>query len=91
LYRDLLPRLNSGEVELLDHPRLVHQLVNLERRTARGGRDSIDHPVHAHDDCANAVAGAIAAAFGRSGYGMLSDEVLGVGPADWNIHPILRG
>jgi hypothetical protein len=29
----------------------------LERRTARGGRDSIDHPPGAHDDLANAVAG----------------------------------
>jgi hypothetical protein len=31
----------------------------LERRTARGGRDSIDHGPGAHDDIANAVAGAI--------------------------------
>jgi hypothetical protein len=29
----------------------------LERRTARGGRDSIDHPPGQHDDLANAVAG----------------------------------
>jgi hypothetical protein len=59
LYRDLLPMLNSGRVELLDHPRLIHQLVSLERRTSRGGRDTIDHPPNAHDDVANAVAGAI--------------------------------
>ena len=38
LYRDMLPLLNSGKVELLDHPRLVSQLCGLERRTARGGR-----------------------------------------------------
>jgi hypothetical protein len=62
LYRDLLPLLNSGRVELLDHKRLVAQLCGLERRTARGGRDSIDHPPGAHDDIANAVAGAIAVA-----------------------------
>jgi hypothetical protein len=37
LYRDMLPLLNSGKVELLDHPRLVSQLCGLERRTARGG------------------------------------------------------
>jgi hypothetical protein len=36
---------------------LVDQLVNLERRTGRGGRDIIDHPPHGHDDIANAVAG----------------------------------
>jgi hypothetical protein len=59
LYRDLLPILNSGRAELLDVPRLVSQLCGLERRTARGGRDSIDHPPGGHDDVANAVAGAI--------------------------------
>jgi len=59
LYRDLLPMLNSGRVELLDHPRLIAQLCQLERRTARGGRDSVDHPPGAHDDIANVVAGAV--------------------------------
>jgi len=59
LYRDMLPMLNSGRVELLDLPRLTGQLCNLERRTARGGRDSIDHAPGAHDDLANSVAGAV--------------------------------
>lgn len=59
IYRDVLPMLNSGQVELLDHQRLVAQLCALERRTARGGRDSIDHPPGAHDDVANSVAGAL--------------------------------
>lgn len=57
LYRDLLPKLASGEVDLIDNDRLVNQLCALERRTARGGRDSIDHAPGAHDDVANAVAG----------------------------------
>ena len=39
LYRDLLPLINSGAVDLLEHDRLVTQLTSLERRTARGGRD----------------------------------------------------
>jgi hypothetical protein len=51
---------NSSRVELLDHPRLVAQLCTLERRTARGGRDSIDHPPGGHDDIANVVAGVLA-------------------------------
>src|SRR5262249_19712611 len=34
--------------------------------TARGGRDSIDHAPGAHDDIANAVAGALVAALGPS-------------------------
>src|SRR6185437_1559610 len=63
LYRELLPLLNSGRAELLDHPRLAAQLAGLERRTARGGRDSIDHaPGGAHDDVANAAAGALVSA-----------------------------
>jgi len=33
LYLGLLPLLNSGRVELLDHQRLVAQLCGLERRT----------------------------------------------------------
>ena len=59
MYRDLLPILNSGQVELLDHKRMITQLSSLERRTARGGRDSIDHAPGAHDDVANAVAGVV--------------------------------
>src|SRR5215468_7553125 len=41
LYIDLLAAINSKRVALLDHPRLISQLVGLERRTARSGRDSI--------------------------------------------------
>jgi hypothetical protein len=59
IYRDMLPLLNSGQCRLLDNPRLVLQLCALERRTARGGKDSIDHGPGQHDDIANAVAGAI--------------------------------
>jgi hypothetical protein len=59
LYRNVLPLLNSGTIDLLDHPRLVAQLCALERRTARGGRDTIDHPPGVQDDVANAVAGAL--------------------------------
>ena len=61
LYAGLVPVINSTRVSLLDIPRLTTQLVTLERRTARGGRDSIDHPPGGHDDVANAVAGAVAA------------------------------
>ncbi len=49
--------INSRRIELLDDARLINQLCALERRTARGGRDSIDHPPGAHDDVVNAVAG----------------------------------
>lgn len=59
IYREILPLLNSAKVELLDVPRLGSQLCGLERRTGRGGRDSIDHGPGAHDDVANAAAGAL--------------------------------
>jgi hypothetical protein len=59
IYQSLLPAINSGKVSLLDNERLTAQLCQLERQTARGGRDSIDHPPGAHDDLANAAAGAL--------------------------------
>lgn len=65
LYQALLPTLNSGSVSLLDNVRLVDQIVGLERRVARGGRESIDHAPRAHDDLANAVAGVVALCVAR--------------------------
>jgi hypothetical protein len=59
LYHDFLPLANAKRVELLDHPRLAAQLIGLERRTARSGRDSIDHTPGGHDDVANAVCGVL--------------------------------
>jgi hypothetical protein len=58
VYKECLPLVNSKRVELLDHVRLRTQLLALERRTARGGRDSIDHGpgASAHDDVVNAAA-----------------------------------
>ncbi|WP_245624579.1 terminase large subunit domain-containing protein [Belnapia moabensis] len=58
IYRDVLPLLNSHQVELPDIPKLANQFCNLERKTGRG-RDSIDHPPGQHDDLANAVAGCL--------------------------------
>jgi hypothetical protein len=66
IYRELLPLINSKRVELLDEPRLIAQLLGLERRVARGGRDSIDHAPGGHDDVINAAAGALIAASGRA-------------------------
>lgn len=57
LYTELLPRLCSGEVELLDDDATVGQISNLERHTRSGGKDLITHPRNQHDDLANVVAG----------------------------------
>ena len=59
LYRDILPLINSGQIELLDVPLILAQLLALERRTARSGKDSIDHPPRSHDDIINSVAGVL--------------------------------
>jgi hypothetical protein len=57
IYRDCLAALNSGKIELLDNQRHVAQICSPERRTARGGRDNIDHPSgpNWHDDLANSA------------------------------------
>jgi hypothetical protein len=62
LYLAFLPLVNSGSVDLLDHPKMVAQFCGLERRVARSGRDSVDHAPGSHDDIANSVAGVAALA-----------------------------
>jgi hypothetical protein len=59
IYLEFLPALNAKRVQLLDLPRLFGQLVGLERKTTRGGRDSIAHAPGSHDDVANVVCGAL--------------------------------
>ncbi|WP_300271027.1 hypothetical protein [Halomonas sp.] len=57
LYQHCLGQINSGRLELPPDPVMLNQFATLERRTSRSGRDTIDHPVNAHDDRANVVAG----------------------------------
>jgi hypothetical protein len=59
IYQAFLPLLNSRRARLLDNQRLLKQFLSLERKTARGGRDSIDKSPGTHDDIANSVAGAL--------------------------------
>lgn len=77
LYTAFLPQLTSATCELLDHPRLRGQLLGLERRTTRNGRDVVDHAPRQHDDLANAVAGVMVAVGKasnlRAGFARLSD------------------
>jgi hypothetical protein len=84
LYVGLLPLLNSRRIELLDNQRLTNQLVGLERRTQRSGRDSIDHPPGAHDDIVNAVAGVASKLIAKASYNLdaladtMPDDPLGI-------------
>ena len=66
-YRALLPLVTSRVLSLLDAPRLVGQLGNLERRVTGMGREQITHPDRAHDDCAAALAGMAAQLARRHG------------------------
>jgi hypothetical protein len=62
LFLAFLPLLTGQAAVLLDQPRLIGQIANLERRTGKGGRDSVDHMRGQHDDLAVAVAGAMVSA-----------------------------
>ncbi len=95
LYRDLLPAINSRKVDLVEDARLIAQIVGLERRTARGGKDSIDHAPNVHDDLANSVAGVVAAlASSAHGYDSSMKWVGGSEPGQgrslWQ-HPYFNG
>ena len=59
IYLEFLPLLNSGRARLLDNQRLAAQITGLERHTSRSGGETVDHAPGAHDDLANAAAGAM--------------------------------
>jgi hypothetical protein len=57
IYLEAVAPFNQGRIELPPDRVLLSQLAQLERRTARSGKDSVDHPPAGHDDRANAVCG----------------------------------
>jgi len=59
IYSELIPKINSNKVELLDNATLYDQLLGLVRKPGKRGRDMIDHQRGKHDDVANAVSGAL--------------------------------
>ncbi len=59
-YLESLPVFSQGIVDLLDVPVLTTELMQLERRTSRSGKDSVDHPPQGRDDHANACCGVLA-------------------------------
>lgn len=59
LYLEAEPLFAQGAVQLLDNRTMLNEMRNLERRTHRSGRDTVDHPPGAHDDYANAACGAL--------------------------------
>jgi hypothetical protein len=69
LYLALEGRINTQQVELPEDEKLVKELLALERRRGRSGKDSVDHPPGrgSHDDRANAVAGVVYQCFENTG------------------------
>jgi hypothetical protein len=76
IYSDALPLFTTGRVRLLDNKRLVGQFASLERRATPLGRDIVDHPRGAADDCCNAAAGALVLASAGRGPLIISEAVL---------------
>jgi hypothetical protein len=67
IYLNSVGLFTAGRVKLPDNPRLVHQLIGLERHTARSsGHDTVDHPAGGHDDLANAACGCLVALAAKS-------------------------
>jgi len=67
----MLPKINSGSIELLEHEESLRQLRTLERRRG-SNRDRVDHPPNGSDDAANVVGGLLSMAARR-----------GRQPGDW--------
>jgi hypothetical protein len=59
VYLDALPLFTAGRARLPNNTRAEHQLISLERRTSRSGKDTVSHAPGAHDDVANAICGAL--------------------------------
>ena len=66
IYIEIVAPINANRIELLDNAVRKTQLLGLERRTARGGKDSVDHAPGGRDDVANSAAGALICALPHS-------------------------
>jgi hypothetical protein len=76
VFLELLPLINQGRIELLDDKVQTRQLIALERRKSKTGRDSLSHPPGGHDDRANALAIA-AVETARCGIGISNEIITG--------------
>ena len=84
-YLHALPLFTSGRIEIPDEPTLRAELLTLERRTGRSGKDAVDHPPHMHDDLANAVS-LCAAVVNREAHTVITADSFYVVPSDRDTH-----
>jgi hypothetical protein len=82
IYLEAVSPFNQGKVELPPDRRMLTQLAQLERRTSRSGKDSVDHPPGGKDDRANATCGAIWLATADKGLSPEQQAGLAKGLAD---------
>ncbi len=81
-YLELEAAFAQGAIQILDHPSLLRELKNLERRNRVGGKTVIDHPSGGHDDHANALALACARVASRGtpwSHAVIPDGIIRLG------------
>jgi hypothetical protein len=71
LYDRLEPKLNAGEIELLDITELQEQLLTLVMRSGK-----IDHQPGDHDDYANSAAGALWVVSGQANAAIIAEPIV---------------
>ena len=76
IYLEAEPLFATRAVRLIDDRVALTELRQLERRTTRAGRDSVDHPPRGHDDRANAICGALVGAATGAGANWIEPEVV---------------
>lgn len=85
IYLEAEPLFAQGTVRLLDDRALLTELRQLERRTGRQGRDTVDHPPRGHDDRANAACGALVSAATTTAPGMVLSADSGSVSSPWDL------
>jgi hypothetical protein len=80
LYLDGLPKFLRGLISIPDHSSLIRELRLLERRTARSGKDCVDHGIGGHDDFANSLFGCLHLAVKPPDVVVVAPAIVSLGP-----------
>lgn len=92
LYLEGLPAFSRGTISIPNHPLLIRELRLLERRTARSGKDSVDHGPSGSDDHANVLFGAMYLLRERPSFDDNLGGFISVGVGEYaGFHPTIAG
>jgi hypothetical protein len=83
-YIESLPLFMQGRVSMPNHPRLLTELRQLERRTSKIGKDQVTHPANGSDDYSNAVCGLLRLLAAPAKGEVLTGFYGYGGPVQWN-------